>query len=45
MNKVDKSKIIQYIEKDFLKTAKYIIKNNPDMITEYNRNLKILYKI
>ncbi len=45
MNKVDKRKIIQYIEKDFLKTAKYIIKNNPDMITEYNRNLKILYKI
>lgn len=45
MNKVEKSKLIKYIEKDFLSIAKCIIKNTPDMITEYNRDLKILYKI
>ncbi len=45
MNKVDKDRLLEYVEKEFLNIAKYIIKNNPDMITEYNRDLKILYKI
>ena len=45
MNKVDKGRLLEYVEKEFLNIAKYIIKNNPDMITEYNRDLKILYKI
>lgn len=45
MNQIEKSKLIEYIEKDFLSIAKCIIKNTPDMITEYNRDLKILYKI
>ncbi len=45
INKVEKSKLLEYVEKEFLSIAKQVIKNNPDMITEYNRNLKILYKI
>lgn len=45
MNKVEKSQLLEYIEKEFLSIAKHIIKSNLDMITEYNRDFKILYKI
>ena len=44
MNKVDKDRLLEYVEKEFLNIAKYIIKNNPDMITEYNRDLKFYIK-
>ena len=44
INKVEKSKLLEYVEKEFLSIAKQVIKNNPDMITEYNRNLKFYIK-
>ena len=34
-----------YIKEEFLDISKNIIKTCPDMITNYNRNLKILYTI
>ena len=42
-NKIDDSKLISYIEKIFLPIAKEVAKTSPELITEYNRNLKILY--
>lgn len=45
LKEIETSKLVEYIEKEFLFIAKQIIKDTPDMITEYNRNLEILYKI
>lgn len=43
-NRIDDSKLISYIENKFLTIAKWVVKNNPQVVTEYNRNLPILYQ-
>lgn len=43
-NQIKDSVLIRFIEKHFLKTAKKIIEKYPNMVTNYNRNLKILYE-
>ena len=40
----DNKKLINFIEKKFLAIAKKIVKDNPDMVTNYNRDLEILYE-
>lgn len=42
-NKINDSKLIAYIENKFLSIAKEIVNTSPELVTEYNRNLKILY--
>ncbi len=44
-NKISKDKIEKYIERKFLDIAKKIIAESPEIITEYNRDLEILYEI
>ena len=43
-NKIDDKVLINFIEKKFLKITQKIVKDNPSMITKYNRGLKILYE-
>lgn len=45
ITKIDSTKIYNFIQKKFLTIAINIIKKYPDMITEYNRDLKIIYTI
>lgn len=42
-NRNDDNKLISYIENNFLQIAKEIVKTSPELVTEYNRDLKILY--
>ena len=42
-NKIDDKILIQYIEKKFLPIAKEIVIKTPGLVTDYNRDLKILY--
>ena len=42
-NKVNDDVLIDYIKREFLEIAKDIATNYPELVTEYNRNLKILY--
>ena len=43
-SRIDNKMLTNFIEKKFLEIAKKIVKNNPSMITEYNRGLDILYE-
>ena len=43
-NKINRNKLIEYIENKFLPIAIHIAKNHPGLVTEYNRDLDILYK-
>lgn len=43
-SRIDNKMLTNFIEKKFLEIAKKIVKNNPSMITEYNRCLDILYE-
>ena len=42
--KLDNKILINFIEKKFLIIAKEIVRENPNMITDYNRGLDILYE-
>ena len=42
-NRIDDSKLVLYIENKFLPIAKEIALISPELVTDYNRNLKILY--
>lgn len=42
--KIDNKILINFIEKKFLIIAKEIVRENPNMITDYNRGLDILYE-
>lgn len=44
-NQITRKKLKQYIKLKFLKEALHIIQEHPSMITEYNRELEILYRI
>ncbi len=43
-NKIKDEVLVEYIEREFLPIAKEIAANSPELVTDYNRNLKILYK-
>lgn len=43
-NKIDNKVLIDFIEQKFLNIAKEIVKDSPSMVTEYNRELNILYE-
>lgn len=45
MSKMDEEKLKLFIDNKFKDIAIEIIKKYPDMITNYNRELKILYTI
>ena len=42
--RVNNKILIDFIENNFFDIAKKIVKKSPNMITEYNRDLKILYE-
>lgn len=42
--KIDNKTLINFIKKNFLKIAEKVVKETPNMITEYNRDLDILYE-
>ena len=42
--KLDNEVLIKYIEKKFLSIAKQVAKENPELATDYNRDLAILYE-
>lgn len=42
-NRIDDSKLVSYIENKFLLIAKEIALTSPELVTDYNRDLKILY--
>ena len=42
--RIDNKILTNFIKEKFLKRAKKIVKENPSMITEYNRGLDILYE-
>lgn len=44
-NKIPSTKLLNFIEKKFKYDALKIINEYPNMITDYNRDLKIIYKI
>lgn len=44
-NQIPREKLKEYIKLKFLKEALNIIKKYPSMITDYNRELEILYRI
>lgn len=45
LKNISDEKIINYIKVKFLPIVYNIIKENPDMVTEYNRNMKIIYEL
>lgn len=44
-NRLNRDKINIFVEKKFISIAKKIIKESPDMITDYNRNMEIICEL